>query len=585
MTDWLGWSKKLPLRPGVYLFHDADGAVVYVGKAVNLRSRVSSYFRASSDLQPAKRIMVDTIRRLEHIIVRSETEALLLESTLIKKYRPKYNILLKDDKFFQYIKINLRERFPQVATVRRVTIDGSRYFGPYTSGLAVRRTMRLLKRLFPYKSCDRPPERPCFDWQLGRCLGHDTEPGSEQRYQDIVRHLIAFLEGRTGNTLSTLKKQMVVAAKRRDFETAAICRDRWQALTHIIEKQAVVSPRRDSYDVVGLARHEDLAAIALFQVRQGKLVQQDQFILQHTGDQADAAVVSAFISQYYAQSTVHPRLIVTPVTVPVAVTNAYQLTVRVASRGTKKRLVSLATENAADHLHRDRERWLTAETKARLGLNELAHAIKLPGPPQRIEMYDISNYQGRHAVGSMVVFEHGQPKSSAYRKFIIREVVGPDDTHMLAEVIRRRFARHDGTGWPLPDLLMLDGGKAQLSVVLKNVPGLGEHVPVVALAKEHEELFLPGQSRPIRLPPGSQELFLIQRIRDEAHRYAIGFSRQRLRRETLRSVLDDIPGIGPKIRRQLRTRYATAAAIAQASDQELTQSIGPRLTRVIRRYL
>lgn len=585
MPDFQKMVSSLPKKPGVYLFHDQRDEVLYVGKANDLRARVSSYFRPSAGLSPAKVIMVGEIARIEHIIVRTETEALLLESTLIKKYRPKYNIILKDDKYFQYIKIALRDPFPQVSTVRRVSIDGGRYFGPYTSGLAVRQTMRLLKKLFPYKSCDHRPDVPCFDAHLGRCWGHDTGPGSQERYHQVVVHLISFLEGKTGQTFKNLRRDMAIAAARRDFESAAILRDRLRALEHIIEQQTVVTPRRDSFDVIGLARVESLAAVNLFQVRQGKLVQRDQFMLQHTRQQTDAAVVQAFVEQYYTQSTVHPSLCVVPVDVPVATGNSLQLTFRHASRGLKRKLLAMATENAEDYLQREQNNWLSAEAKARLGLQELAHALNLADPPARIEMYDISNFQGQHAVGSMVVFEHGQPKKSGYRKFIIRDTAIPDDMRRLAEVVRRRFARHDQSGWPKPDLIILDGGKPQLSVVTKNVPGLLEHVPVVALAKEEEELFVPGQSKSIHLPADSQELFLIQRIRDEAHRFAIGFYRQKHRRETTRSVLDEIPGLGPVARQRLLRAFGTLRAIQAASESELSRVVGRTKAKLISQHI
>lgn len=606
MSQFLKLVRGLPQKHGVYIFHAVDDTVIYVGKANNLRSRVSSYFRASADLSPAKQIMVSEISRLEHIIVRSETEALLLESTLIKKYRPKYNVILKDDKYFQYIKISWRDRFPQVSTVRRVTIDGSRYFGPYTSGLAVRRTMRLLKRLFPYKSCNNKPEVPCFDSHLGRCLGHDTGPDSQARYRAVIDRLIDFLEGRTGDVLKRLRQDMKGAAGRRDFEQAALLRDRLHALEHVIERQTVVTPRRDSFDVVGLARLDSLAAVNLFQIRQGKLVQRDQFMLQHVNDQTDADVVRAFVEQYYTQSTAHPRLIIVPVDLPVELGNALQLGFRHATRGLKRKLLALATENAEDYLQREQNNWLSAEAKARLGLQELAHALNLEGPPQRIEMYDISNFQGKHPVGSMVVFENGLPKKSDYRKFAIRDTDIPDDMRRLAEVIRRRFSHHEqleeaedsttpppllakegagGGGWPAPDLVILDGGKPQLSVVIKNVPGLTNHVPVVALAKEREEIFVPGQSKPIRLPNGSQELFLVQRIRDEAHRFAIGYYRKVHRRETTRSVLDEIPGLGVEAKRKLLRQFGTLQNIRVADETELKKIIGPKKTELLQEHL
>ncbi len=585
MSSLLTLAQALPKKYGVYLYHDTDGTVIYVGKANNLRSRVSSYFRPSADLSPAKQIMIGEIHRIEHILVRSETEALLLESTLIKKYRPKYNVILKDDKYFQYIKIALRDRFPQVSTVRRITMDGSRYFGPYTSGLAVRRTMRLLKRLFPYKSCKNKPEVPCFDAHLGRCLGHDTGPGSVERYHQVVERLINFLEGKVGQVLKQLRADMQQAAATRDFETAALLRDRLMALEHVIEQQTVVTPRRDSFDVIGLARLDDIAAVNLFQIRQGKLIQRDHFMLQHVKGQLDQEVIRSFAQQYYTQSTTHPHVVITPVDLPLAVGNALQLSFHRASRGLKRKLLAMSTENAEDYLQREQMNWLSAEAKARLALDELAHALNLSGPPKRIELYDISNFQGKHAVGSMVVFENGLPKKSDYRKFAIKDIALPDDMRRLAEIVRRRFARHDESGWPMPDLLILDGGKPQLSVVMKNVPGLAQHVRLAALAKEHEELFIPGRSSPLRLPEGSQELFLIQHIRDEAHRFAIGYYRKVHRRETTRSILDDIPGLGPEAKQKLLREFGSVEAIRQADDLDLENIVGQKKTKLLREHL
>lgn len=605
MARWFKFSKTLPQKTGVYLFHGDDDSVIYVGKAIKLRARVSSYFRPKATLDPAKTIMVHQIQRIEYILVRSETEALLLESTLIKKHRPKYNIILKDDKYFQYIKINLGQDFPPVSTVRRIVLDGGRYFGPYTSGLAVRRTLRLLKRLFPFKTCNNPPDRPCFDHHLGRCLGHNVGPDSQRRYQRVIHDLISFLEGHTGNIIKKLKVAMVSASAHRDFETAALLRDRLAALEHILEQQTVVSVRRDSFDVLAMARLDSLAAVNLFQIRWGKLVQRDQFMLQHTADQSDQEIFSAFIGQYYSQSTSHPRDLYLPVDVPSDVTNSLQLRAHRAQRGLKKKLVLMGQENAAEHLKREKDSWLSAEAKTRLGLQELATALNLEGPPKRIEMYDISNWQGQHAVGSMVVFEDGRPKKSEYRKFAIRDTNIPDDMRRLAEVIRRRFSHHrdvdeeaaplllkEGRGggkeksdWPIPDLLILDGGKPQLSVVIKNVPGLAQHVPVVALAKEREEIFVPGRPTPIRLAEGSQELFLIQRIRDEAHRFAIGFYRKKHGRETTKSVLDEIPGLGPKLKRALLDRFGSVAGIRAAPDGDVVAVVGSKQADVVRQYI
>lgn len=578
----------LPQKPGVYIYHGPNDEVIYVGKAIRLRSRVQSYFRPNANLEASKRLMVAQIARLEYIIVRSETEALLLESTLIKKYRPRYNVILKDDKFFQYIKIALHEEFPSVSTVRRITLDGSRYFGPYTSGLAVRRTMRLLKRLFPYKSCANPPDRPCFDAHLGRCLGHATGPGSKEKYRTVIHRLIEFLEGHAGTVLKDLRTNMRAASKQRDFENAALYRDRLQALEHILEQQTVVSIRRESFDVLGLARQHDTAAVTLFQIRQGKLVQRDNFLLQHTKDQSESDVLCAFLEQYYSQSTNHPQDVFSVADIG-QVHDVLHIAVHKAQRGVKRKLCLTAAENAADHLGQEKARWEKDEVRAKQGLEQLTKALNLPTVPQRIEMYDISNIQGTHAVGSMVVFERGLPQKSSYRKFTIKTVEGPDDVHMMAEVLRRRFqhkpnhlARQAPTGaWPLPDLIVLDGGKPQLNTVLGLVGEIPRDMPIAALAKQEEELFVPGKKSSIRLPAGSPGLFLMQRIRDEAHRFAIDFYRAKHSRESVRSILDDIPGLGNTTKRTLLQHFGTVDKIRQADYHELAEVVGQRMAEQI----
>ncbi len=578
-------ASALPQKPGVYTFFGADNEILYIGKAKRLRSRVSSYFRPAADLTPAKALMVQLITRLETIIVRTETEALLLESTLIKKFRPKYNILLTDDKFYQYIRIGLAEAYPSITTVRRVVLDGSQYFGPYPSGFAVRQTLKLLKRLFPYKNCPNPPETPCFDAQLGRCLGHDTGPGSQERYAHVIKQLVHFLQGHTGGVLRELRRAMAIAAKKHDYENAARYRDRLQALEHVLADQAVVTTSRESFDVLGLARRERTAMIAVLQVRQGKLVQRNQHPLRTTIDATDPEILQAFISQYYAQSTAHPSAVIVPTPVEAQLETALQIHIHHATRGVKRRLLTIAHENALEAHERQATQESAEQAKISLALEELTHGLSLPRTPRRIEMYDVSNFQGRHAVASMVVFEDGRAKPSAYRKFTIRNTNIPDDMHRLAEVIRRRFARHDESGWPLPDLLLLDGGIPQLNVVLRSVPGLLEHVPVAALAKEHEEVFVPGQRTSIRFTKGSAELHLLQNIRDEAHRFAISFYRHKHRRETVRSILDTIPGVGPTTIKALRNAFGTIQNIRQASDDDLAHVVGPKRVHHIRNHI
>jgi len=575
-------AKRLPRKPGVYLFHDRSGEIVYVGKAKNLRARVSSYFRPSADLAPAKAVMVESLTQLETIIVRSETEALLLESTLIKKHRPKYNVILKDDKSFQYIRIALAEDYPTVTTVRRMTLDGSRYFGPYVSGFAVRQTLKLLKRLFPYKNCPNRPDLPCFDAQLGRCLGHDTGPGSQARYRGVIDGLIDFLQGNTGGVIHELRRAMADASRHHDYESAARYRDRLQSLESILADQVVISTSHQSFDALGLARSDRSAMMTVFSVRRGKLLQRDSHALQHAADTTDQEIFESFITQYYTQSTAHPNELYIPIEIDPTVGEALQLRIHQAQRGLKRKLVSMAIENASESLAQDRTRQQQAATDAALTLEGLTRALHLESVPSRIEMYDVSNIQGKHVVASMVVFQDGQPAPQSYRKFTIRNQAIPDDMHRLAEVLRRRFAHRADDGWPLPDLLLLDGGIPQLNVVLRSVPGLGQHIPVAALAKENEEIFVPGESIPIRLPRDSAELRLLQQIRDEAHRFAIGFYRRTHRRESLRSILDDIPGLGPEGKKQLLQTFGTMTKIRNASDDQLAKILGPARARRVR---
>ncbi|MBI4090305.1 MAG: excinuclease ABC subunit UvrC [Candidatus Kerfeldbacteria bacterium] len=591
---------KLPVKPGVYLFKDAAGSVLYVGKAKSLRSRVRSYFQASNSLDPAKQIMVSKIDDLEYIIVDSETEALLLEATLIKKHRPPYNVIFTDDKYYQYIRITLKDDFPRVETVRRIAKDGSRYFGPFTSGYAVKQTLELLKRVFPYRRCTEPANRPCFDARLGRCLGHDFGPGSRERYAAIVHGLIRFLQGDVASTLQDLKQQMQQASARHEYELAARLRDRIYAVQKVAAEQKVVSTKLEDEDYVGFARLADLTAVNLFQVRQGKLLNRQLLMLRQTAGQPDAEVLSSFITQFYAQSTDHPRTVVTRLlpTEHATVAQALLLRIEAPNRGRRRKLVLLAESNAKDYLERKQREWLSKEARAKLGLQELAQALLLTEPPGRIECYDISNVQGTYAVGSLVVFEHGLPKKSDYKKFRIKTVAGSNDYAMLQEVLRRRFGRHSPQrgeatakprggegGWPNPSLVIIDGGKGQLNAALAVLRELQVLVPTVGLAKREEEIFRPGQKESIRLPKDSEGLFLIQRIRDEAHRFAVGYYRQRHGTAAAKSLLDEVPGIGPKLKKLLLQKFGSVQGIREANDQVLESLIGKKKTGLLREHL
>ncbi len=594
---------KLPAKPGVYVFRDERKNVLYVGKAKSLRSRVRSYFQPSNSLDPAKRIMVGKITDLEYIIVDSEIEAFLLESTLIKKYRPPYNVIFRDDKYYQYIRITLKDEFPRLDTIRRIVKDGSRYFGPFTSGLAVKQTLKLLKRIFPYRTCQEPASKPCFDARLGRCLGHDFGPGSQARYREVIHKLIRFLAGDVDETVRELRAQMQDAARTKKFEEAARFRDRILAIEKVVAEQKVVSPKLENEDVIGLARLADLANVTLFQIRFGKLLNRQNIILQHVEHLTDDVILHSFITQYYSQSTDHPSTIITRTLPPDPKTIARTLQINMAapSRGKKRKLVALAERNAQDYLEQKQREWLSREARAKLGLQELQRALLLPEPPRRIEAYDISNIQGTSAVGSMIVFEQGRPKKSDYKKFKITSVSGSNDYAMLQEVLRRRFAhtqtsapshqqainrgRPVAEGWTLPQLIIIDGGKGQLNAALKTLRELNVIIPTIGLAKREEEIFRPGQRESLHLPKNHEGLFLIQRIRDEAHNFAIGYYRKRHGMAALTSVLDEIPGVGPSTKRLLLKKFGSVQGIRQANDADLERLIGKKRTAMLREHL
>lgn len=598
---------RIPSAPGVYIFRDQGENMLYVGKAKVLAHRVRSYFQRAATLEPSKRIMVGKIADIEYIIVDSETEALLLESTLIKKHRPPFNVIFKDDKYYQYIRIALNDDYPRVDTVRRIVRDGSRYYGPFTSGYAVRQTLQILKRIFPYKSCKEPPGKPCFDARLGRCLGHDTGPGSAGRYRRIVKGVMRFLEGHADEVVTTMKKDMKQAARSHRFEVAARLRDRIIAIERIMAEQKVVSTKLEDQDVIGMSRLADLAAINLFQIRNGKLMNRQHHILQHTEGLDEPTVISSFLEQYYPQATDHPSTVILR-TIPDTASvlrRALALRFEAPTRGKKRKLVALAETNARDWLEQKHREWLTKEARARLGLSEIQRALLFPDPPHRIECFDVSNIQGANAVGSMVVFEDGLPKKSDYRKFTIKGIVGINDYAMMQEIVKRRFAhisppprrsgdrggvpegRSSGStnGWPLPDLVIIDGGKGQLNAALAVLRELELMIPTVGLAKRLEELFRPGQKEPLRLPSDSEGLFLLQRIRDEAHRFAIGAFRARHQKESSRSLLDEVPGIGPSFKKKLLARFGSVEGIMQANDDELAAVIGKKMIAELRRHL
>ncbi len=592
-----GILDTLPTRPGCYIYKDAEGQIIYVGKAINLRNRVRSYFQKTSDQDFKTRQLVHRIADIEWIVVGSELEALILEMNLIKKHRPRYNIRLKDDKRYPYIKVHWKDPFPKVTVTRQMVNDGSRYFGPYTSVWAVHQTLDVLRRIFPYLTCDREitgkDARPCLYYDIKLCSGPCIGAVNETQYRQLIDDLCQFLDGRTGPIVSRLQQEMEQAAEELKFERAAAIRDQLQAIEKVVEKQKVISSEQLDSDVIAMARDDGEACVQVFFIRGGKMIGREYFVLEGAQDEGDTEVLAQFIKQFYSEAASIPSQVLLPREVEEAqVIQQWLHTSRgnpkvelvVPHQGTPQELVEMATENAAETLRSLRAQWNADTNRQSEALAELQQALNLPEPPNRIECYDISNTQGTYAVGSMVVFEQGVPKKNLYRRFNIQTVVGPDDFASMEEVLTRRFKRWQsaqeqrGPGAKLdpsfaflPDLLIVDGGKGQLGravAVLKEF-NLTDKVPVVGLAKQLEELFLPGQSTSILLPRHSQGLYLVQRIRDEAHRFAITAHRNRRSKEGLASRLDKIPGIGPARRRILLQRFGSLERIQAASLEEL----------------
>jgi len=596
---------NLPAKPGVYLMKDAAGQVIYVGKALVLRNRVRSYFHASAEHDAKMRAMVAEVAAVEFIVTGSELEALILEANLIKKHHPRYNVRLKDDKRYPYIKITWQDDFPTVTTVRRIEQDGARYYGPFTASWAVNETLDLLRKSFPYLTCNRDitgrDTRACLYYHIGRCLGPCIGAVSREEYRLMIDQICRFLEGHSEEVVAELKLRMRAAAERLDFEEAARYRDRIEAITRIVEKQRVVSTTLVDQDVIAFARADGDACVQVFFIRRGKLIGREYYVLEGASEANDAEIVTAFVKQFYDQAAYVPPEILLPERVTEAriiekwlrAKRGGQVVLRVPQRGEKRGLVQLATENAVETLASLRAQWQVDAGRTAQALAELQEALALPQPPTRMECYDISNIQGTAATGSMVVFVKGVPRKSDYRRFRVQAVEGADDYAMMREVLRRRFRRYrDAVSEPpaaaisgydpfslLPDLLVVDGGKGQLNVAVEVLSefGLTNRVSVAALAKEQEELFIPTRPDGILLPRGSQSLFLIQRLRDEAHRFAVTYHRTLRDKTSLVSQLEAIPGIGPKRRKALLKHFGSVERIRQATVDELAAV--PGMTR------
>ena len=665
--------KALPARPGVYIFRDAKGEIAYVGKAASLRNRVRSYFGATHSFEPKARRLVEQIADIDFILTGTTQEALLLEATLVKRHQPFFNVRLKDDKHYPYLKIDLKEEWPRVEITRRVLDDGARYFGPFASAGSVRRSLDLVKKLFPWRSCTKTitgdDPRPCLEYFIHRCIGPCASLCTKDDYDTVIGQTIMFLEGRTDEIARDLRRGMQSASESLEYERAARLRDQLQAIERTTERQVMEVRDRTDTDVFGLWREEQEAYVQVFFARKGSVIGRDTFQLDGAAGETDAEVMRSFVEQFYESAPYVPARVLLPVAVEDAALIEEWLSQRrgsrpdgrrpgrvqvlVPQRGEKKALVQRAVDNARESLQQARARWLADSGRKQEALQQLQDELNLPALPHRIECYDISNIQGTSAVGSMVVFVDGRPARSEYRRFRIKGVAGANDFAMMQEVLRRRFWRFrntvgaplaapaavgaplaapggvgaplaapagewgdapsprpsgpplsrragEGTGvravpeertelarvaeppaeydesfGTLPDLVIVDGGKGQVSAAHDAMRNLSAgHIPLAGLAKRFEELYVKDVSEPIVLDRTSQALYLVQRVRDEAHRFAITYHRDVRKKSGMQSALDAIRGVGPKRKKALLRKFGSLKAVREASVEEIAATPG-----------
>jgi excinuclease ABC subunit C len=599
--------KNLPALPGCYLFYDQRGEVIYVGKAVNLRSRVRSYFNLNTWVaSPKTARLVKEIARIEVVVRGNELEALIQEAELIKKHRPRYNIRLKDDKRYPYLKVTWQDDFPTVVVTRRIERDGARYYGPYSSAKAVYATRDALRKMFPFLSCDRVitghDTRACLYYDIKLCSGPCIGAINRAEYRANIQRLCDFLEGKSDQVIADVRARMEAAARALQFERAAEYRDQLRALEHVVEKQRVISSAGSDQDVIAFARDEGETCVQVLFIRGGKLLGQEYFVLDGAEGEDDQAVLDAFLKRFYDEAAYVPPAVLLPAQVEEAhiierwlrQKRGAAVQIRPPQGEADISLIELARQNAQEQLAILKAQWREDTLRQEAVLRELQEALDLPRPPTRIECYDVSNTQGTAVVGSMVVFVHGVPKKSDYRRFNIREIAGPNDFESLRQMLRRRFqrwrdaqARSDERPAPgkrqdlswaiLPDLVLIDGGKGQLSVAVEVLRefDLAHIVPVAALAKQKEEIFLPDREASILLPRDAQAFYLVQRIRDEAHRFGLAGHRRQREKIGLASQLDALPGVGPARRRKLLAAFGSLEGI-RAADVEALSKVVPR---------
>ena len=594
--------KALPISPGVYLFKDKQDKVIYVGKAANLSSRVKSYFGAPSSLSSKIQQLVSRITALEFMVTNSEQEALIVESNMIKKYHPRYNVRLKDDKTFPYLKVAINEDWPGVYITRRFQADGARYFGPFASAGSVRKTLRLIKRIFPFRSCnkhiDGTDKRPCLDYYIHRCLGPCIGAVTKDEYREVINQVILFLGGKQELVLHELNNRMEAAVQKLQFEKAALLHDQIRAIESVIEGQRIAIALKGEQDVIAFAQNGGQAYVEVFFIRNNKLSGREHFVMEGIYDEQPGQIMASFVKQYYASASYIPSVILLQYPVDELPMHTQWLKrqrggsvkLQVPQRGVKKQLVNMVAENASKGVLLAKAKQLNLETVTS-GLQELKTKLCLSRTPMRIEGYDISDIQGALAVGSMVVLAKGLPKVAHYRRFRIKAVPGADDYAMMREMLRRRFKRGiagEGSWAIVPDLILIDGGKGHLNAALevRHELGIGS-IPMASLAKENEKVFIPGKPNPVDISRDSPALHILQRARDEAHRFAVSYHRKLRRKEGVTSILDDIPGIGPKRKKALLKRFGSIQAIKETPLEELSQTKGITLAlaQKLKQYL
>lgn len=581
-----------PEKPGVYIMKDKNNKIIYIGKAVSLKNRVRSYFQSPKNLPTKVASMVSKIEDIEYIVTDSEVEALILECNLIKYNRPKYNIILRDDKQYPYIKVTLNEPFPRLLIVRRVKKDGAKYFGPFADAGAMREAIDVIRKIFPLRNCKKDlgnvplKERPCLNYHIKRCLAPCQGNISEEDYQDIIKNVIMFLEGKKESLIDRLRLKMEAAAENLDFERAALLRNQIFALEKTLEKQKIVSTDLLDQDIIAMARGLDIVCIQVFFVREGKIVQREPFIIRNTDGVDRREILTSFVKQFYDNASFMPKQIILDEEIDdreiieqwLTQKKGHKVEIIVPKRGEKKKLAEMVAENAAIFLEQREGAEEREKLRLKKALAELKTYLNLEEEPNRIEAFDISNTQGTESVASMVVFEEGAPKKEDYRKFKIKTVEGPNDFESIKEAVSRRFKRaltQDENFKDLPDLLLIDGGKGQLRYAREALREMGlEYIPTIGLAEEFEHIFVEGKDDPIILPRDSEGLYLLQRIRDEAHRFAITYHRDLRTKRNLTSVLDEIPGIGKARRMSLLNNFGSIQAIKTASVEDLAKVPG-----------